>query len=94
MKTTQKNLVRPGLPYHYSGFMLTTRPDGTVDLIDPATGNWINNSTQRYARWRASVVANFAAQLSQCARPVEPPPMDAVRDVSSLTKEAYVPRRS
>lgn len=91
MKTPQKNLVRSGIPYHYSGFVLHTRPNGTVDLIDPATGNWINNSTQRYARWRASVVANFTAQLNACVRPASTPPV--VRDLSELTKEAYVPHR-
>lgn len=81
--TTQKNLVKPGRPYLYAGYVLQTRPNGSVDLIDPDTGNWVNSPTQRYARWRASVVSNFLAQLNAGGpRPVRwdttPVPVEAL----------------
>lgn len=52
-------------PYRYGGFVLIPRADGSQDLIDPATGRWINLPTQRYARWTASIVSNFHTRLQQ-----------------------------
>lgn len=84
--TTQKNLVKPGIPYLYGNYILQTRPDGSVDLIDPVTGRWINSPTQRYARWRAAIVSNFLAQLAQVNDAWGSPPLRAnVKPVETLT---------
>lgn len=86
--TTQKNLVKPGRPYLYGGYVLQTRPNGSVDLIDPVTGNWVNSPTQRYARWRASVVSNFLAQLNATTDAWGMPPLRAnVKPVEALTRD-------
>lgn len=50
-------------PYLYGSYILSTRENGSVDLIDPATGRWVNSPTQRFARWRATFLANITDQM-------------------------------
>jgi hypothetical protein len=86
---TQKNLVRPNRPYLYRGYVLRTRADGTVDLVDPDTGRWFTNDTQRYARWKATFLSNIMAQFEACAT-TAPVSLEAAVLVEALTKDDYV----
>ena len=85
----QRNLVRPNVPYLYHGYVLRTRPDGTVDLVDPDTGRWFTSETQCYARWKATFLRNIMNQFEQCASTAPVTPESAVL-VEALGEDDYV----
>jgi len=53
---------------------LSPRKDGTMDLMNPATGQWLNASTQRYAKWTATLLHNINAKFASN------PPKEIIHD--------------
>lgn len=62
-------------PTAYRAYILAPRKDGSVDLIEPATGRWVRSSTPRYAKWRATFLTNINEALSS-SKPVPVPTID------------------
>lgn len=54
-------------PVQYKAYILAPRSDGSVDLIDPASGRWVRSSTPRYAKWRATFLSNINEEFQRSA---------------------------
>lgn len=62
--------MKPATPkvYNYSGYVLSQRSNGTVDLIDTQTGKWVNSKSTRLARWRATFLNNMLLEMNSQPR--------------------------
>lgn len=47
----------------YKGFWLRERPDGSVDAVNKATGQWFNRPTMRGAKWAISAYTRIHDEL-------------------------------
>ena len=54
-------------PTVYRGFLLSPRPDGSMDLMNRDTGQWLNAPTQRYAKWTATWLHNVNTKFASNA---------------------------
>lgn len=58
-----KKTTRITKPTKYHGYILVPRTDGAMDLLDPQTGTWAVFTTQRHAKWSATVVTNITKRF-------------------------------
>ena len=49
---------------NHAGMLIAPRINGTADLINPATGRWINLPSVRSAKWHATVWSRLASRLT------------------------------
>lgn len=59
MKTTK---AKPTVFVH-AAMVLVRKKDGTIDVCDPGTGVWSSFTSERHAKWSATVYTNLSGRF-------------------------------